>query len=449
MFALWLASGYELVRSIRAAEAQMASARHAFIHGQQVLATITTHVMLGSIYLRDALMNPTTEMRAYYRRELTRLHAEVDRALPEYEPLVDTPMERQQWAELQLELANYWNSREVAFATEEHDDATAKTASAAVIQSRLVPARESILEIVNSLVALERASVESHEEEAAQFYRRAETRVVMLASLALVAAVLVAWVAGRHVTRLQREIERQRRSEHQNRIDLERLSARLVMAQEHERRSLSRELHDAVGQALTAIKMEMGIALRGGATDARARMALEQARAIAETTLQNVRDLSQLLHPSMLDDFGLPEALGAYLRSFSRRAGIRAQLIHERMEDRLPADIEVCVYRIVQEAMTNVARHSGASSCTVSLVRRDEVLHLTIEDDGGGIGPTIVRTPADRRGLGVIGMRERAQALAGSFAIENRSEGGTKVTVRIPLPEVPESNAEPRQLAAG
>ena len=449
MFALWLASGYELVRSIRAAEAQMASARHAFIHGQQVLATITTHVMLGSIYLRDTLMNPTAEMRAYYRRELNRLHTEVDRALPEYEPLVDTPMERQQWAELQVELANYWNSREVAFATQEQDDATARTASAAVIQSRLVPARESILEIINSLVALERASVESHEGEAAQFYGRAEARVVMLASLALVAAVLVAWVAGRHVTRLQREIERQQRAEHQNRLDLERLSARLVMAQEHERRSLSRELHDAVGQALTAIKMEMGIALRGGATDARARMALEQARAIAETTLQNVRDLSQLLHPSMLDDFGLPEALNAYLRSFSRRASVRAQLTHERMEDRLPADIEVCVYRIVQEAMTNVARHSGASSCTVSLIRRDDVLHLTIEDDGRGIGPTIVRTPADRRGLGLIGMRERAQALSGSFAIENRSEGGTRVTVRIPLPEVSESNTEPRQLAAG
>ena len=116
-----------------------------------------------------------------------------------------------------------------------------------------MPARESILEIINSLVALERASVESHEEEAAQFYRRAEARVVMLASLALVAAVLVAWVAGRHVTRLQLEVERQQREEYQNRIDLERLSARLVMAQENERRSLSRELHDAVGQALTAI----------------------------------------------------------------------------------------------------------------------------------------------------------------------------------------------------
>ena len=122
----------------------------------------------------------------------------------------------------------------------------------------------------------------------------------------------------------------------------------------------------------------------GAATPDRQKASLEEARSIAETTLQSVRDLSQLLHPSMLDDFGLPEALTAYLRNFSRRTGIRAQLTTERMEDRLPSEVEVCVYRIVQEATTNVARHSGASACTVSLVRRDGMLQLTIEDDGQG-----------------------------------------------------------------
>ena len=188
-----------------------------------------------------------------------------------------------------------------------------------------------------------------------------------------------------------------RPAERQNRRDLERLSARLVTAQEEERRSLARELHDAVGQALTAIKMEMGVAMRGVETDSRARRALDEGRAIAESTLQSVRDLSQLLHPSMLDDFGLPEAVSAHLRSFSKRTGIRAQLTHERMDDRLPADVEVCVYRIVQEALTNVARHSGASSCTVSLVRREGMLQLTIEDDGRGIDTAAARASDARR----------------------------------------------------
>src|SRR6185295_2259471 len=126
---------------------------------------------------------------------------------------------------------------------------------------------------------------------------------------------------------------------------LERLSARLVTAQEEERRSLARELHDAVGQALTAIKIGMGVAMRGLEQDSRAKTSLEDARALAESTLQNVRDLSQLLHPSMLDDFGLPEALNGYLRNFSKRTGIRTQLTTERMEDRLSGEVEVCVYR--------------------------------------------------------------------------------------------------------
>ncbi|MBI4887989.1 MAG: sensor histidine kinase [Acidobacteria bacterium] len=448
VFALWLASGYELIRSIRAADQQMASSRRAFARGEQVLSTLTSHVLLGSIYLRDALMDPSPDAREHYRQELTQIRRDVDEALPEYLPLVDTPLEREQWDRLQLELGNYWKSREVAFTMEARPDAASSAASVAIIRGRLVPARESILQIVNSLSALERTSIENHEQEMARFFQTAQTRVVTLASLALLAGLVVAFVAARHVGRLQVESERQRRAEQQNRRDLERLSARLVTAQEEERRSLARELHDAVGQALTAIKMEMGVALRGGTGDARARTALEQARAIAETTLQNVRDLSQLLHPSMLDDFGLPEALGAHLRSFSRRTSIRAQLTHERMEDRLPPDIEVCVYRIVQEALTNVARHSGASSCTVALVRREDILSLTIEDDGSGISPAVVRTPDVRRGLGLIGMRERAQALTGSFVIENRLEGGTRVMVRLPVPPAAEDvKTEPQQLA--
>ena len=298
----------------------------------------------------------------------------------------------------------------------------------------MVPARESILQLVDSLSALERAAIANHEQQAFQFFEDAQQRAAWLASVALIAALCTAFVAARHVGRLEREIGRRQRAERQNRLDLERLSARLVNAQEDERRSLARELHDAVGQALTAIKMEMGVALRGVEADARARTALEAARAIAESTLQSVRDLSQVLHPSMLDDFGLPEAL-------------RAQVIHERMTDRLPADVEVCAYRIIQEALTNVARHSGANSCTVSLVRRENVLHLTVDDDGNGLASMGVRTPDARRGLGLVGMRERAQNLSGTFVIENRAEGGARVAVKIPVPPVVE--AEPQEQLAG
>ena len=442
VFALWLASGYQLVTGIRDAERHRATLHQSFLYGEQMLTTITTRVLLGSIYLRDALISPTPDVLERYATELAQLRNEVNDIIPRYQPLVDTPAEQAQWAKLQAELESYWKSREIVFAIQEGT----VTTPAQLIASRVVPPRESILQLVNSLSALERAAIANHEEQASTFFEEAQQRVAWLASIALVAALLTAFIASRHVGRLEREIGWRQRAEYQNRQDLQRLSARLVNTQEDERRSLARELHDAVGQALTAIKMEMGVALRGVEADARARAALEQARAIAESTLQSVRDLSQVLHPSMLDDFGLPEAVRAHLRGFSKRTSIRAQLTHERMTDRLPADVEVCIYRIAQEALTNVARHSAASSCTVSLIRRENVLQLTVEDDGRGLVALTSRTPDARRGLGLIGMRERAQALSGTFVIENRPEGGTRVVVRVPVPPVAEAERQ-EQLA--
>jgi signal transduction histidine kinase len=254
----------------------------------------------------------------------------------------------------------------------------------------------------------------------------------MIGALAIIIGVGVAFVATRHVTVLEHEIEHQRLAERHTREELERLSARLVTVQEQERRSLARELHDEVGQALTAIKMDVAVAMRGLAPGSRETSALEDARSIAENTLQGVRDLSQLLHPSMLDDFGLPEAVGAYLRSFSKRTGIRTELVQYGMEQRLSPEAEVCVYRIVQEALTNVARHSGARNATVTLARATDHLQMTVEDDGRGVGARGARGPASR-GLGIIGMRERAQALGGTFVLEPRPGGGTRVSARIPV----------------
>jgi len=152
---------------------------------------------------------------------------------------------------------------------------------------------------------------------------------------------------------------------------------------------------------------------------------------LGRPALRSVRDMSQLLHPSALDDFGLPATLTTYLRTFSHRTSIRAQLA-ETLETRLAPDIEVAVYRIVQEALSNVARHSGATACTVSLNSGRGVLRLVIEDNGRGIGPVATRLTSGR-GLGLIGMRERAQALGGTFTIRERDGGGTIVAVTLPL----------------
>lgn len=440
VFGLWLLSGFELVRSLQDVEARVAETHAAFSRNERTLSTVRTNILLGSIYLRDALIDTSGVTRQYYRDELNQIRSDIERLVPAYALEVETPLERQHWAELQTALDQYWSSLDIVL-----DDMPGRPVQGTGIVRRLVvPARENVLGLVDSLTALQRLALQRHDIEVSLLYAEVRSRLLAIGSIAILVGLLVAWLATGYVRRLHREIERQRMAEQHNRHDLERLSARLVTAQEEERRSLARELHDAVGQALTAIKMEMGVAMRGLGPDSRSRASLEEARSLTENTLQSVRDLSQLLHPSMLDDFGLPDALRGFLKSFSKRTGIRAQLVTERMDDRLPSDVEVCAYRIVQEATTNVARHSGATVCTVSLGRRGVVLLLTIEDDGRGVDLTKTGAGTTRRGLGLIGMRERAQALSGTFVVENRAEGGTRVVVRLPVAALEEAAAPAR-----
>lgn len=426
VFALWLLWGYQLVRSLSQIEQNVTSAHDSYVRGEETLSRIRTNVLLGSIYLRDALIDGATARREAYRGELTRLRTDVEDLLASYVPAVSSPEERGHWVRLEAELADYWASRDVAFT----DQAKTPVEAAALLRSRVVPKRNTVLQILDQLAALQNVANARHQEETGVLYRQVRTRLLSMGAVTLVVALFVAIMASLHVNRLQREIERQRRIEQTNREDLERLSARLVDVQEQERRALARELHDEVGQALTAVKMDIGIALRAE-VEPRVRSALEEARDLSENTLRSVRDMSQLLHPSALDDFGLPATLTAYLRNFSHRTGIRAQLA-ETLEARLAPDIEVCVYRIVQEALSNVARHSGATACTVSLNSGGGVLRLVIEDNGRGVDPGALR-PTRGGGLGLIGMRERAQALGGTFTIRQRDGGGTIVAVTLPF----------------
>ena len=441
VFGLWLLWGYQLGRSLQDIERSVAIVHEAYVRGEQTLSKVRTNVLLGSIYLRDALIDNGSPRRDYYRAELSRLRAEVEASLTTYVPEVTSVVERQHWALLQAELSEFWESRNLAFAD---TDPRSPAQAAALLRTRVVPRRETILQVLDQLAALQAEANRRRQAEANALYRQVRLRLMSMGGATLLMALIVAVMASRHVNRLQHEIERQRAAEQQNRQDLERLSARLVDAQEDERRRLARELHDEVGQALTAVKMDIGIALRAE-NRARATDALEEASEITETALRGVRDLSQLLHPSMLDDFGLPTTLRTYLRNFSHRTGIRAQLA-ESIEARLLPATEVCAYRIVQEAFNNIVQHSGATACTVMLRAASGTLWLTIDDNGRGFGPT-PQPPDARPGLGLIGMRERAQALGGTFAVESAPGGGTRISVGLPLQTVPEAVDEPERRA--
>jgi signal transduction histidine kinase len=421
VFALWIVLGYQLIQNLSHIQSNVESLRRDYIRGQQALSTVRTNVLLGSIYLRDALIDSAADRREYYRGELNRLRDDIETLLAAHLRDV-SPAERDRWARVQEELREYWASRDVAFTP----NTRTPIESYLLLRKQVVPKRDGVLQIVDQVLALQTAARLQQEQETAALYADVRARVIRIGGLTLIGALGAAVLATRRVSRLQHQVEQQRLEERRIRRDLERLSAGLVNVQERERREISRELHDAIGQALTAVKLDLGIALRSDVSD-RTRAALQEASDITETTLQNVRDLSQLLHPSALDDFGLPETLRTYLKRFAERTGIRAQLM-TALPERLPPEIEASIFRIVQEATNNIARHSQATACTVTINTLDRELKLGIDDNGRGL------RASTGHGLGLIAMRERALAQGGSFAIESPVSGGTRVSVTMRIP---------------
>src|SRR4029079_7611455 len=226
------------------------------------------------------------------------------------------------------------------------------------LRREIMPKREGVLQVTDEVQALNRSGFVQQQQDIASVYRTTQRRLWGRFGLAVLVSFGIALLAATYVARLEDRINRQRVTELETTRDLQRLSTKLVTAQEEERRTIARELHDEVGQALTAIKVELAVAQRRIEAAGAPSDTLNDARSISEGLLHTVRDLSHLLHPSLLDDLGLAAAVDWYLRGFGKRHGLRVDLIQDRMEHRLQPESEVTAYRIVQEALTNVAKHA-------------------------------------------------------------------------------------------
>lgn len=205
----------------------------------------------------------------------------------------------------------------------------------------------------------------------------------------------------------------ERRQLEQRTQQLEQLSQLLLRAQEEERRRIARELHDEAGQALTALKIELDLEGR------------KEASALAARALEQVRNLSELLRPQALDDLGLVTALRALADDFSQRTRIEVK-VEAGEGDAWAPDVALVIYRVAQEALTNVARHSGAKRAWVKLTRDGDGVQLVVEDDGHGAGAN------PRPHLGLLGMRERVTSVNGQLQLASAAVGGLRVEARLP-----------------
>jgi signal transduction histidine kinase len=214
--------------------------------------------------------------------------------------------------------------------------------------------------------------------------------------------------------------------------ELRQLSQKLSKAQEDERRNLSRELHDQVGQTLTALSMELGNVeeLRHVPGEAFAQR-LSEAKKLNQETLRAVRNISSALRPSVLDELGLAPALQWQGREFTRRSGVPVDLQVDGELTDLPDAHRTCIYRVVQEALTNAARHAGAKSIRMTLHGGPGVLSLTIEDDGSGFDVQRARG----RGSGLLNIQERVRELGGRVEFLSAPSRGTLVRCDIPVPK--------------
>jgi signal transduction histidine kinase len=438
--ATWLFAGYYFTRRMADLQTRATSISDRYIRGQDLLTTVRSQVLVGSVYVRDALLDPDRANAGNYRAKLEESYRAADQALQQYVPVVDESTERERVAQLRADIDDFRHTVLNVLAT---DSRLWPIEARTLLRRQIMPKRESAIRVTDEAQALNRSAFVEQQAEIASVYRATQRRLWGSFGVAVLVSFGIALLAAIYVGRLEDRIHRQRVREAENARDLQRLSMKLITAQEEERRVIARELHDEVGQSLTAIKVELAIAQRAIEGAGGSAHMLDDARSISEGALHTVRDLSHLLHPTVLDDLGLAAAVDWYLRGFGKRHGLRVDLLQERMNERLRPETEAAVFRIVQEALTNVAKHAYASGCRVYLQRLTNTLLVTVEDDGVGFdsAPSDPRDTAPR--LGLIGIRERASLLGGTLRLESGPGKGTRLTVELPAPvETPAKETE-------
>lgn len=395
-------------------------------HAQQALAELRSGIYLAGLCLRDYLLNPSNLSADRYREQFVEVRASTMQYANQLRRPT-RPEETLALGRLEGELEAYFGLLAPVF---EWTPQRKILLSSRFLREQVLPRRKSVLAMALEVRDLNRVHFARQREELARSQEEFGAFLNRMTALSLALGAMVAAASILRITRLEtRNQENQRRTE-QAQQELRRLSQQLVQAQENERKSIARELHDQVGQMLTAVRMELGSLLQlRDASEGQFQDRVREARQITEQALRAVRDLAMGLRPSMLDDLGLVPAIEWQARDFSRRAGVPVIVQVDGRLDSLPEAHRTSVFRIVQEALTNCARHAHAQNIRISLHGRDGLLSLEVQDDGVGFGPRDSRG----KGLGLIGMEERVGELGGKIEILSQPRQGTLVRAELPV----------------
>lgn len=295
-------------------------------------------------------------------------------------------------------------------------------------KSEMGPLQTSFVEITTQLDGIDGKQTAWTEARMEDQFEKLGSRLSTALGVGLGAALLLAAGCSLYIFRIEQQNSRRYEEVQNARRSLEQLSARLRDAQETERRTISRELHDQVGQTLNAVLVEAAnLAKRIPPDDSVSLRALDNIRNFADSSVNSIRDIALLLRPSMLDDLGLIPALEWQAREVSRRSGIKITVKAGDVPDSLSDDMRTGIFRVVQEALHNISRHSGAKWAVVNVRQEGDGLLLTVEDDGSGFDAQ------KTRGLGMLGMEERVRQLGGQFEVHSTPGKGTELRARLPI----------------
>ena len=396
------------------------------------LRQLRSDVHLSSILVRDYLLDSERAAGPEYRTRLAdsrRTHMATLAELPQI-----VPQERARIAGLQVKVDEYWQAFEPLF---DWTPLEKTNESFKFLRREVVPRRDAILAISREIEQLNNDNLAAQRAEVTRRFVAFRASLYRLLWQTLVVGLIVAITAVIRLRVVEGRAEEQRSVAEEAERQMRQLSQQLVATQEQERKKLSRELHDHVGQMLTGLRMELGRIERSGRSlGLGGAAALAECRKIVENMMRMVRDLALGLRPSMLDDFGLAPALEWQIRDVSRRHGVPIELTATGDLDQLPDQHRTCVYRVVQEALTNCVRHARASRVEVTLKRDGPTLQVSVADNGIGFDRA-TRTP----GLGLRGIEERARELNGVVLIRSSPGVGTTMMMTLPVAERSEEEA--------
>lgn len=421
MLLIFLAAGIDAIRLLHNMRAERQILRDASLDRSHRLASVRSYILLSHTYMGDYLLDSdqTSEHLAQLREAWTRMFTD----LGTYHS--STLDEAESLKQLRDLLQAHWD--ELNRAMNESAAGRARR-GASFYGQEILPLRTTVLEITTRVEDVDAQQLAATDAQIENRFESARRQLGIVLNIALAAALLLAVGCIVYIMRIERQNRRRYQEIVNARGMLQRLSARLVDAQETERRTISRELHDQVGQTLNALLVDTAnLAKRVPPDDDVSRRYLDNIRSFADSSVNSLRDIALLLRPSMLDDLGLIPALEWQAREVSRRSGIKVKVAAENMPGSLDDATRTCVYRVVQEALHNASRHSGARNATVAVRQLDQSLIVTVEDDGSGFDP------GRMRGMGLLGMEERVKQLGGQLDIRSQPGKGTVLRVTLPL----------------